>query len=104
MSVAVRRIGAGRAAGEGSYRSTFLVLALTMGAYALQQTAVVPALPALQRDLHTTTAWVTWTFTGFMLVSSIATPIFGKLGDLYGKERMLLISLGVFFLGCIGSI
>src|SRR5919199_1605420 len=49
---------------------------------------VIPALPALQRDLHTTT---------------VATPLLGKLGDQYGKERLLVISLTVFFLGCVGA-
>lgn len=34
-------------------------------AFALQQTMVIPALPQLQRDLHTTTAWATWLLTGF---------------------------------------
>lgn len=104
MTVAARRFRAGPAAGEGSYRATFLALSLALGSYAMLQTAVVPALPALQRDLHTNIALVTWTFTGFMLVSAVATPIVGKLGDLYGKERMLLVTIAFFFVGCVGSV
>ncbi len=73
-------------------------------AFALQQTLVIPALPALQRDLHTTTTWVTWLLTGFLLVASVATPLLGKLGDQYGKERLLLISMGIFFLGSVGCL
>src|SRR5215216_6165748 len=73
-------------------------------AFALQQTMVVPALPALQRDLHTSTTWATWLLTGFLLVSAVATPILGKLGDQYGKERLLLISMIVFLLGCVAAI
>src|SRR4051812_5076172 len=65
---------------------------------------IVPALPSLQRDLHTTTAWVTWLLTSFLLVSAVATPLLGKLGDQYGKERFLLISLAIFFAGCVGAI
>ena len=72
-------------------------------AYALQQTMVVPALPVFQRDLHTTTTWATWVLTVFLLVASVATPILGKLGDQYGKERLLTISLTIFLAGCIGS-
>src|SRR6266571_9181783 len=64
---------------------------------------VIPALPALQHDLHTTTTWVTWVLTVFLLVASVATPIMGKLGDQYGKERLLAITLMVFLLGCIGA-
>src|SRR3990170_3955156 len=65
---------------------------------------IVPALPALQRELHTTTAWVTWLLTGFLLTASVATPLFGRLGDQYGKGRMLVISLAVFFAGSVGAI
>src|SRR5712691_3272736 len=63
---------------------------------------VVPALPTLQRELHTTTTWVTWVLTVFLLVASVATPLLGKLGDQYGKERMLAIALTIFLVGCIG--
>src|SRR5918912_935088 len=63
---------------------------------------VVPALPALQRELHTSTTWVTWVLTVFLLVASVSTPLLGKLGDQYGKERLLLISLALFLAGCVG--
>src|SRR5262245_55335016 len=62
---------------------------------------VIPALPALQRELDTTTTWVTWVLTVFLLVASVATPILGKLGDQYGKERLLVICLAIFLLGSI---
>src|SRR4051812_31549797 len=65
---------------------------------------IVPALPSLQRDLHTSTAWATWLLTAFLLVSAVATPVLGKLGDQYGKERLLLVSLCVFFVGCVAAI
>ena len=86
------------------YNVTLGILALAGLAYALQQTMIVPALPSLQRDLHTSTAWVTWLLTSFLLVSAVATPVLGKLGDQYGKERFLLISLLVFFVGCVAAI
>ena len=81
---------------------TLVILALACTAYAIQQTMVIPALPLLQRHLHTTTTWATWVLTVFLLVSCVATPILGKLGDQYGKERLLAIALFVFLLGCIG--
>jgi EmrB/QacA subfamily drug resistance transporter len=86
------------------YNVTLAFLALAGLAYALQQTMIVPALPSLQHDLHTTTAWATWLLTAFLLVSAVATPILGKLGDQYGKERFLLISLLVFLVGCVAAI
>src|SRR5919201_1818415 len=84
------------------YNVTLAILALAGTAFALQQTMVIPALPALQRDLHTTTTWVTWVLTVFLLVASVSTPLLGKLGDQHGKERLLTISLGLFLLGCVG--
>jgi EmrB/QacA subfamily drug resistance transporter len=86
------------------YQVTLGVLALAGLAYSLQQTMILPALPSLQRDLHTSTAWATWLFTAFLLVSAVATPVLGKLGDQYGKERFLLVSLLVFFVGCVAAI
>jgi EmrB/QacA subfamily drug resistance transporter len=85
------------------YNVTLAILTIAGTAYALQQTMVIPALPTLQRELHTTTTWVTWVLTVLLLVASVATPIFGKLGDQYGKERLLVISLVLFFVGCAGA-
>jgi EmrB/QacA subfamily drug resistance transporter len=69
------------------------VLALGGGAYALLQSLVVPALPVLQHDLHTSTSGVTWVFTSYLLAASVATPIAGRLGDMYGKKRVLVVTL-----------
>src|SRR5712691_4978505 len=88
--------------GRQHHNVTLAILTLAGTAFALQQTMVIPALPALQRDLHTTTTWVTWVLTVFLLTASVATPILGKLGDQYGKERLLTISLVVFLAGSIG--
>jgi EmrB/QacA subfamily drug resistance transporter len=85
------------------YNVTLAILTVAGTAYALQQTMVIPALPTLQRDLHTTTTWVTWVLTALLLVASVSTPIIGKLGDQYGKERLLVISLALFFVGCAGA-
>jgi EmrB/QacA subfamily drug resistance transporter len=82
---------------------TLAILTVAGTAFALQQTMVFPALPTLQRELHTTTTWVTWVLTMFLLVASVATPLLGRLGDQYGKERLLVISLTIFLVGCLGS-
>ena len=86
------------------YNITLGILAFAGLAFALQQTMIVPALPSLQRDLHTTTAWAAWFLTAFLLVMAVSTPIIGKLGDQYGKGRFLLLSLGLFFVGCVAAI
>lgn len=86
------------------YNATLAVLTFAGIAFALQQTMIIPALPTLQRELHTTTTWVTWLLTGFLLSASVATPLLGKLGDQHGKERLLVIALALFLLGSLGGI
>jgi EmrB/QacA subfamily drug resistance transporter len=87
--------------GRQHYNVTLGILSLAGVAFALQQTMVIPALPTLQRELDTTTTWITWVLTVFLLVASVATPILGKLGDQYGKKRLLVICLAIFLLGSI---
>ena len=84
------------------YGLTLGILTLATAAYALQQTMVVPALPELQHELDTSTTWVTWVLTAFLLSAAVLTPILGKLGDRFGKERLLVASLVVFLVGCVG--
>ncbi|HET8873100.1 MAG TPA: MFS transporter, partial [Gaiellaceae bacterium] len=83
---------------------TLAVLTFAGIAFALQQTMIVPALPVLQREFDTSAAWAAWLLTGFLLSASVATPLFGKLGDQHGKERMLVISLSIFLAGSIAAI
>ncbi len=78
---------------------TLVVLALGALAYALAQTMVVPALPEIQRHYSVDASDATWVFTVFLVTSCVCTPILGRLGDMYGKERLLLISLGTFAAG-----
>ena len=57
---------------------------------------VFPALSTFQREFDTTTAWVTWVLTGFLVAAAVTTPILGRLGDQFGKKRVLLFSLSLF--------
>jgi EmrB/QacA subfamily drug resistance transporter len=70
-------------------------------AFALSQTLVVPALPALAEEFDASQSAVSWVLTGFLVSASIATPIAGKLGDLYGKGRILTAVLTLFSLGAV---
>ena len=83
--------------------ATLFVLSLAGVAYGLQNSMIYPSLPALQRDLHTTTAWTVWLATGFYLTSAVSTPIAGALGDRYGKVRVLQATLAIFALGSLGA-
>ncbi|MFZ0041857.1 MAG: MFS transporter [Solirubrobacteraceae bacterium] len=79
------------------------VTALAGLAYAMLSSAVIPALPSIQHSLHTTETGVTWLLTGYLLSASVATSIIGRLGDMYGKERLLLITLVILAVGTIIS-
>jgi EmrB/QacA subfamily drug resistance transporter len=80
---------------------TLAVLVTGALAYALSQTMIAPALPAIQDELGASTTVVTFALTGFLLTASIATPIAGRLGDMFGKERVLVIALTIFGLGSL---
>jgi EmrB/QacA subfamily drug resistance transporter len=71
--------------------------------YAMLSSAVIPALPSIQHSLHTTETGVTWLLTGYLLSASVATSILGRLGDMYGKERLLVITLVILALGTVVS-
>src|SRR5688572_5078416 len=85
------------------YGVTLALLVVAGISFAVMQTLVVPALPFFQREFETTATSVTWIATGFLLSSSVLTPILGKLGDSYGKKRMLVISLGIFGLASLAA-
>lgn len=70
-------------------------------AYAVLSSAVIPALPTLQAKLHTSETGVAWLLTAFLLSASVGTSIIGRLGDIYGKERLLLWTLLVLSAGTL---
>src|SRR5664279_4684660 len=54
------------------------------------------AIPAIQRDLHLTTAGLEWVVSGYILVFASLLLAGGRLADIYGRRRLFLIGLGVF--------
>ena len=76
---------------------------LTLGAldFGLEQSIIIPALPDLAGHYGASLIGVAWLSTGFLLASIVAVPLFGRLGDLFGKRRMLLVSLVAFTAGSL---
>ncbi|MEV8591704.1 MFS transporter [Streptomyces sp. NPDC052012] len=70
---------------------------------AVMQTLLVPVIKDLPRLLDTSPADATWVLTSTLLSGAVATPIMGRLGDLYGKRRMLVTSLAVMVVGALVS-
>jgi len=78
-----------------------VVLSLAGIAYAMLSSSVVPALPTMQRALHTSEDGITWLLTAYLLSASVGTAILGRLGDMYGKERLLLVTLVILAAGTL---
>ena len=65
------------------------------------ETMIIPGVPTIQKDFGTTESLVSWVTSAFLIVGSAVSPLFGKLGDSYGKKRMFLIAL-VFYIAGVG--
>ena len=65
---------------------------------ALDQTIVSTALPTIVGDLGGL-QHLSWVVTAYLLASTIAAPLYGKLGDLYGRKLVLQIAIVIFLIG-----
>ncbi|WP_341925798.1 MFS transporter [Nocardioides psychrotolerans] len=80
---------------------TFTVLAVSVSSFSLLQSMIVPVLATIQTEFDTDQTTVTWVLTGYLLSASIATPLLGRIGDVVGKTRMLVITLSALVLGSL---
>jgi MFS family permease len=85
--------------GRGSI--TFAVLAVAVSSFALLQSMIVPVLATIQGEFETDQTTVTWVLTAYLLSASIATPLLGRVGDVVGKTRMLVITLCALVVGSL---
>ncbi|AQS69845.1 MFS transporter [Streptomyces pactum] len=83
--------------------ATVPVLAFAGIVVAVMQTLLVPVIKDLPQLLDTTPGNATWVLTSTLLSGAVATPIMGRLGDLFGKRRMLIASLSVMVVGALVS-
>lgn len=75
-----------------------LMLAILLGA--LDQTIVSVALPMMSAELHGFDL-LAWVVSGYLVAVAVATPIYGKLGDLYGRRTMLSLAIGIFLVASV---
>ena len=80
---------------------TLAVLAMVALTYAVLQSLMAPAMPGIQRAFHAGANDASWIFTAFLLAAAVGTPILGRLGDMYGKERWLRVALALIACGSL---
>ena len=78
---------------------SLLILGASALAFSLAQTMLIPALGELTHQLGTDPSGIAWVLTGYLLAAAVATPVAGRLGDMFGKRRLLVLSLLAFGLG-----
>jgi len=80
---------------QPALRSILISLMLAIFLGALDQTIVAVSMPAISAQFHDVNL-LAWVISGYMVAMTVAVPIYGKFGDLYGRRRMILIGLGLF--------
>jgi MFS family permease len=98
-AVLVRRFG--RRGAEATSRVGIPVLLVAAFGVAVTQAIVLAALPVFGRQFGVSAATAAWLLTGFMLAAAVATPVAGRLGDLYGYRRVMVTSLLVLVAGSV---
>jgi len=82
----------------------FVLFGLMAGMFlsALDQSVVGTAMRTIADDLHglSAQAWVT---TAYLITSTIATPIYGKLGDIFGRRKLFIAAISIFVIGSVIS-
>lgn len=88
---------------SGGRRANVLVavLAFTGVAVALVQTLIIPIIPHLPEYLDAPASDAAWALTATLLCGAVATPVMGRLGDMYGKRSMLLVGVAMMVAGSV---
>jgi MFS family permease len=84
-------------------RQVVILLVIGVGALmvSLTQSLLVPVMSELAVDLHTGSDGIAWLLTSTLLVGAVAVPAFGRLGDLYGTRKMVLVALAALVAGSL---
>jgi EmrB/QacA subfamily drug resistance transporter len=83
--------------------NALIVIYLALGglSFAVLQSLVAPALASIGQDLSVTTSDASWILTAYLLSAAVLTPLLGRLGDMVGKRRMLIVVLSLLLIGTV---
>ncbi|MEU4277786.1 MFS transporter [Streptomyces tanashiensis] len=101
MTSAAPASAPGTTSGHARSRLVVPVLAFCGMVVAVMQTLVVPLLPHIPELTGASAGAAGWLVTVTLLTGAVFTPVLGRVGDMYGKRRVLLASLGVLTLGSV---
>ena len=96
--MSVEQAQVGQAAGQQRVWVVFSGLMLGTLIASLDQTVVATALPTIVSDLGGLNQ-LAWVVTGYLLASTVSTPLWGKLGDMYGRKRLFQATIVIFLVG-----
>ena len=82
---------------------TAIILFLSLGglSFAVLQSLVAPALGTIGQDLGVETSDASWVLTAYLLSAAVLTPILGRLGDMVGKRKVLIVILALLLVGTV---
>ncbi|PJJ62431.1 MFS transporter [Compostimonas suwonensis] len=90
-------------AGRRRPNTALIVIYLSLGglSFAVLQSLVAPALATIGGDLGVSTSDASWVLTAYLLSAAVLTPVLGRLGDMVGKRRMLIVVLALLLVGTV---
>jgi MFS family permease len=95
------RTGAPGSATGTNQRATLALISVAGLLVSLTQTILIPVLPTLTVSLHTSSTNVEWLLTSTLMAAAVAVPVAGRLADLYGKKKLLLLALVALVAGSL---
>jgi MFS family permease len=81
-------------------RAVTLALVLVTALASFESTVVSTAMPTIIGDLGGLPLYA-WVFSIYLLTSTVAMPVYGRLADIHGRRRLLLVAIGVFLTGAV---
>lgn len=81
-------------------RAVTLALILVTALASVESTVVSTAMPTIIGDLGGLRLYA-WVFSVYLLTATVAMPVYGRLADIYGRRRLLLVAIGVFLTGAV---
>lgn len=78
---------------------TLAILSSTLLTVFFSETMLLPAIPEIIQDFNIPYGTAAWIFSAYLIVAAVMTPVAGRLSDLYGKKKVLLILLTIYIAG-----